>query len=151
MYDKLSGMTGTAMTEEAEFEEIYNLDVIEIPTNKPMIRKDNNDIIYKNERAKFKAVVEDIKESNKKGQPVLVGTVSVEKSEKLSSILKKEGIKHEVLNAKYHEKEAAIVAQAGKFGAVTISTNMAGRGTDIMLGGNSEFLAKEEMRKKGYS
>ena len=150
MYDKLSGMTGTAMTEEAEFEEIYNLDVIEIPTNKPMIRKDNNDIIYKNERAKFKAVVEDIKESNKKGQPVLVGTVSVEKSEKLSSILKKEGIKHEVLNAKYHEKEAAIVAQAGKFGAVTISTNMAGRGTDIMLGGNSEFLAKEEMRKKGY-
>ena len=151
MYDKLSGMTGTAMTEEAEFEEIYNLDVIEIPTNKPMIRKDNNDIIYKNERAKFKAVVEDIKESNKKGQPVLVGTVSVEKSEKLSSILKKEGIKHEVLNAKYHEKEAAIVAQAGKFGAVTISTNMAGRGTDIMLGGNSEFLAKEEMRRKGYS
>ena len=151
MYDKLSGMTGTAMTEEAEFEEIYNLDVIEIPTNKPMIRKDNNDIIYKNERAKFKAVVEDIKESNKKGQPVLVGTVSVEKSEKLSGILKKEGIKHEVLNAKYHEKEAAIVAQAGKFGAVTISTNMAGRGTDIMLGGNSEFLAKEEMRKKGYS
>ena len=151
MYDKLSGMTGTAMTEEAEFEEIYNLDVIEIPTNKPMIRKDNNDIIYKNERSKFKAVVEDIKESNKKGQPVLVGTVSVEKSEKLSSILKKEGIKHEVLNAKYHEKEAAIVAQAGKFGAVTISTNMAGRGTDIMLGGNREFLAKEEMRKKGYS
>ena len=151
MYSKLSGMTGTAMTEEAEFQEIYNLDVIEIPTNKPMIRKDNNDVIYKNERAKFKAVVEDIKESHAKGQPVLVGTVSVEKSEKLSSILKKEGIQHEVLNAKYHEKEAAIVAQAGKFGAVTISTNMAGRGTDIMLGGNSEFLAKEEMRRKGYS
>ena len=151
MYDKLSGMTGTAMTEEDEFQEIYKLDVIAIPTNKPMIRKDHDDIIYKNENAKFRAVVEDIKESNKKGQPVLVGTVSVEKSEKLSSILRKEGIKHEVLNAKYHEKEAAIVAQAGKYGAVTISTNMAGRGTDIMLGGNSEFLAKEEMRKQKFS
>ena len=151
MYNKLSGMTGTAMTEEGEFEEIYNLDVIEIPTNKPMIRTDRDDIIYKNENAKFRAVVRDIKESNAKGQPVLVGTVSVEKSEKLSSILKKEGIKHQVLNAKYHEQEAMIVAQAGKFGAVTISTNMAGRGTDIMLGGNSEFLAKEEMRKNGYS
>ena len=151
MYNKLSGMTGTAMTEEAEFQEIYNLDVIEIPTNKPMIRDDKNDIIYKNENAKFKAVVEDIKQSHKKGQPVLVGTVSVEKSEKLSGILKKEGISHQVLNAKYHEKEAAIVAQAGKYGAVTISTNMAGRGTDIMLGGNSEFLAKEEMRKQKYS
>ena len=151
MYSKLAGMTGTAMTEEAEFQEIYNLDVIEIPTNKPMIRADKDDIIYKNENAKFKAVVEDIKESHEKGQPVLVGTVSVEKSEKLSSILKKEGIPHQVLNAKYHEKEAAIVAQAGKYGAVTISTNMAGRGTDIMLGGNSEFLAKEEMRKQGYS
>ncbi len=151
MYSKLAGMTGTAMTEESEFQEIYNLDVIEIPTNKPMIREDKNDIIYKNENAKFKAVVEDIKESHAKGQPVLVGTVSVEKSEKLSSILKKEGIPHQVLNAKYHEKEAAIVAQAGKYGAVTISTNMAGRGTDIMLGGNSEFLAKEEMRKQGYS
>ena len=151
MYNKLSGMTGTAMTEESEFQEIYNLDVIEIPTNKPMIREDKNDIIYKNENAKFRAVVEDIKASHAKGQPVLVGTVSVEKSEKLSSILKKEGIPHQVLNAKYHEKEAFIVAQAGKYGAVTISTNMAGRGTDIMLGGNSEFLAKDEMRKKGYS
>ena len=148
MYDKLSGMTGTAMTEEAEFEEIYNLDVVEIPTNKPMIRKDENDVIYKNENAKFKAIVKSIKESHEKGQPVLVGTVSIEKSEKLSKLLKQEGIKHEVLNAKYHEKEAEIVAQAGKFGAVTIATNMAGRGTDIILGGNSEFLAKEEMRRK---
>ncbi len=151
MYDKLSGMTGTAMTEEAEFEEIYKLDVVEIPTNKPMIRKDNPDIIYKNENAKFRAVIEDIKESHKKGQPVLVGTVSIEKSEKLSKMLDKEGIKHEVLNAKSHEKEAAIVAQAGKFGAVTIATNMAGRGTDIMLGGNSEFLAKQEMKRLRYT
>ena len=151
MYDKLSGMTGTAMTEESEFREIYNLDVISIPTNKPMIRIDNNDIIYKNENAKFRAVVEDIKRSHEKGQPVLVGTVSIEKSEKLSSILKREGIKHEVLNAKYHEREAQIIAQAGKFGAVTIATNMAGRGTDIMLGGNSEFLAKQEMKKQGFS
>ena len=147
MYDKLSGMTGTAMTEEAEFEEIYNLDVISIPTNKPMIRKDQNDVIYKNENAKFNAIVQSIKESHEKGQPVLVGTISIEKSEKLSRILKKEGIKHEVLNAKSHEKEAEIVAQAGKFGAVTIATNMAGRGTDIMLGGNSEYLAKQEMKK----
>ncbi len=147
MYDKLSGMTGTAMTEEAEFEEIYNLDVISIPTNRPMIRKDEHDVIYKNENAKFRAIVESIKESHKKGQPVLVGTVSIEKSEKLSAILKKEGIKHEVLNAKFHEKEAEIIAQAGKFGAVTIATNMAGRGTDIMLGGNSEYLAKQEMRR----
>ena len=147
MYDKLSGMTGTAMTEAAEFEEIYNLDVVEIPTNKPMIRKDENDVIYKNENAKYRAIVESIKESHKKGQPVLVGTVSIEKSEKLSKLLKQEGIKHEVLNAKYHEKEAEIIAQAGKFGAVTIATNMAGRGTDIMLGGNSEYLAKETMRK----
>ena len=151
MYNKLSGMTGTAMTEEAEFEEIYNLDVVEIPTNKPMIRKDENDVIYKNENAKFKAIVKSIKESHKKGQPVLVGTVSIEKSEKLSKLLRQEGIKHEVLNAKYHEKEAEIVAQAGKFGAVTIATNMAGRGTDIILGGNSEFLAKEEMRRKKIS
>ena len=149
MYDKLSGMTGTAMTEEDEFNEIYNLDVVEIPTNRELKRLDNNDIIYKNENAKFRAVVRDIKESNSKGQPVLVGTVSIEKSEKLSSILKKEGIKHEVLNAKQHEKEAQIIAQAGKFGAVTIATNMAGRGTDIMLGGNSEYLAKQEMRKLG--
>ena len=151
MYDKLSGMTGTAMTEEAEFEEIYKLDVIEIPTNKPMVREDHPDIIYKNENAKYRAVIEDIKESHKKGQPVLVGTVSIEKSEKLSKLLVKEGIKHEVLNAKFHEKEAAIVAQAGKYGAVTIATNMAGRGTDIMLGGNSEFLAKQEMIKLRYT
>ena len=151
MYDKLSGMTGTAMTEEDEFEEIYKLDVIEIPTNKPLARIDHPDTIYKNENAKFRAVIEDIKESHKKGQPVLVGTVSIEKSEKLSKLLSKEGIKHEVLNAKFHEKEAQIVAQAGKFGAVTIATNMAGRGTDIMLGGNSEFLAKQEMAKLKYS
>ncbi len=151
MYDKLSGMTGTAMTEEAEFQEIYKLDVIEIPTNKPMVRDDHHDIIYKNESAKYRAVISDIKESFAKGQPVLVGTVSIEKSEKLSSMLKKEGIKHQVLNAKFHEKEAEIIAQAGKFGTVTIATNMAGRGTDIMLGGNSEYLAKQEMRKFGYS
>ena len=151
MYEKLAGMTGTAMTEESEFREIYNLDVITIPTNKPMIRVDHNDIIYKNEAAKYRAVVNDIKESYQKGQPVLVGTVSIEKSEKLSSILKREGIKHEVLNAKYHEKEAQIIAQAGKYGQVTIATNMAGRGTDIMLGGNSEFLAKQEMKKMGYT
>ncbi len=147
MYDKLAGMTGTAMTEAEEFEEIYNLDVVSIPTNKPMIRDDQNDVIYKNENAKFKAVVESIKESHSKGQPVLIGTVSIEKSEKLSKLLQQERIPHEVLNAKSHEKEAMIVAQAGKFGAVTIATNMAGRGTDIMLGGNSEYLAKEEMRK----
>ena len=151
MYDKLSGMTGTAMTEEAEFQEIYKLDVIEIPTNKPLAREDDPDIIYKNENAKFRAVIEDIKESHSKGQPVLVGTVSIEKSEKLSRLLDKEGIKHTVLNAKQHEKEAEIVAQAGKYGAVTIATNMAGRGTDIMLGGNSEYLAKQEMKKQGYS
>jgi len=150
MYTKLAGMTGTAMTEKSEFEEIYNLDIITIPTNKPMIREDHNDIIYKNENGKFRAIVNDIKESHEKGQPVLVGTVSIEMSEKLSSILKREGIKHEVLNAKYHEKEAEIIAQAGKFGSVTIATNMAGRGTDITLGGNSEFLAKQEMRKRGY-
>jgi len=151
MYDKLSGMTGTAMTEAGEFEEIYSLSVVEIPTNKPMIREDENDVIYKNENAKFRAIVQSIKKSHEKGQPVLVGTVSIEKSEKLSKLLKQEGIKHEVLNAKYHEKEAEIVAQAGKLGAVTIATNMAGRGTDIMLGGNSEFLAKEEMRKNKVS
>ncbi len=147
MYDKLAGMTGTAMTEAEEFEEIYNLDVVSIPTNKPMIRNDQNDVIYKNENAKFRAVVESVKESHSKGQPVLIGTVSIEKSEKLSKLLQQERIPHEVLNAKSHEKEAMIVAQAGKFGAVTIATNMAGRGTDIMLGGNSEYLAKEEMRK----
>jgi preprotein translocase subunit SecA len=150
MYKKLSGMTGTAMTEESEFQEIYNLDVIAIPTNKPMARKDYNDVIYKDELIKFKAIINDIKESYEKGQPVLVGTVSVEKSEKLSKLLKAEGIPHEVLNAKYHDKEAEIIAQAGKYKAVTIATNMAGRGTDIMLGGNSEYLAKREMRKKGY-
>ena len=151
LYNKLSGMTGTAMTEEKEFEEIYNLDVIEIPTNKPLIRIDQPDIIYKNENGKYRAVIQDIKKSNEKGQPVLVGTVSIEKSEKLSKLLDKEGIKHQVLNAKQHEKEAAIIAQAGKYGAVTIATNMAGRGTDIMLGGNSEFLAKQEMSKLKYS
>ena len=151
MYNKLSGMTGTAMTEEDEFEEIYKLDVVEIPTNKPMVRVDHHDIIYKNENAKFRAVINDIKESHEKGQPVLVGTISIEKSEKLSKLLVKEGIKHEVLNAKSHEKEAAIVAQAGKYGAVTIATNMAGRGTDIMLGGNSEFLAKQEMKRLRFT
>lgn len=150
MYEKLSGMTGTAMTEENEFREIYSLDVVAIPTNKPLIRNDQTDVIYKNETAKFRAVIEDIKASHEKGQPVLVGTVSIENSEKISSLLNKEGIKHEVLNAKNHEKEAEIIAQAGKYGAVTIATNMAGRGTDIMLGGNSEYLAKQEMRKMQY-
>jgi len=151
MYNKLSGMTGTAMTEESEFQEIYHLDVVSIPTNKPMIRKDTSDIIYKNEKAKFRAVVQDVKESYAKGQPVLIGTVSIEKSEKLSKILTKEGIKHQVLNAKAHEREAEIIAQAGKYGAVTIATNMAGRGTDIMLGGNSEYLAKQEMKRMKYA
>ncbi|MBR3511341.1 MAG: preprotein translocase subunit SecA [Clostridia bacterium] len=150
MYNKLSGMTGTAMTEEDEFKEIYNLDVIAIPTNKPVIRTDLDDVIYKNENVKFKAVIEDIKASHEKGQPVLVGTVSIDKSERLSELLSREGIKHEVLNAKNNEREALIIAQAGKYGAVTIATNMAGRGTDIMLGGNSEFLAKQELRKEGY-
>ena len=148
MYEKLSGMTGTAMTEENEFQEIYNLDVIAIPTNKPVIRLDENDIIYKNERAKFNAIVNSVKEAHSKGQPILIGTVSVEKSELLSKKLKEAGIKHTVLNAKYHEQEAEIIAQAGKYGAVTIATNMAGRGTDIMLGGNSEFLAKQEMKEE---
>ena len=151
MYDKLSGMTATAMTEESEFQEIYHLDVVSIPTNKPMIRKDLSDIIYKNENAKFRAVVRDVKESYSKGQPVLIGTVSIEKSEKLSKILTKEGIRHQVLNAKAHEREAEIIAQAGKYGAVTIATNMAGRGTDIMLGGNSEYLAKQEMKRRKYA
>ena len=149
-YAKLAGMTGTALTEEEEFREIYALDVVEIPTNRPMVRKDRDDIIYSTERGKIRAVIADIKESYEKGQPVLVGTTTVEKSEVLSALLKKEGIKHEVLNAKYHEKEAEIVAQAGKFGAVTIATNMAGRGTDIMLGGNTEALAKHELKKRGY-
>ncbi len=151
LYKKLSGMTGTALTEEEEFREIYNLDVVEVPTNKPMIRNDYNDAVYTTQAAKYRAVVEQIRECNAKGQPVLVGTVSIEKSEFLSEILKKHGIAHTVLNAKYHEKEAEIVAQAGKLGAVTISTNMAGRGTDIMLGGNAEFMAKQEMRKNGRS
>ena len=151
MYEKLSGMTGTAMTEEKEFQEIYNLDVVAIPTNMPLIRNDQVDIIYKNEKAKFNAVVEDIKQSHEKGQPVLVGTASIENSEKISKLLSKVGLPHEVLNAKNHEKEAEIIAQAGKFGAITIATNMAGRGTDIMLGGNSEYLAKQEMRKLKYS
>jgi len=151
MYNKLSGMTGTAMTEEQEFQSIYKLDVVEIPTNRPTVRRDLNDVVYKSEKGKFRAVVEEIKQSYEKGQPVLVGTITIEKSEELSRMLKREGIKHEVLNAKYHEKEAEIISQAGKFGAVTIATNMAGRGTDIMLGGNSEFLAKQDMRKQGFS
>ena len=150
MYEKLSGMTGTAMTEEQEFREIYGMDVIEIPTNKPVIRKDMADVVYKTENGKFNAVVEQVKECHEKGQPVLVGTVSIETSERLSALLKRHGIKHQVLNAKYHEKEAEIVAQAGQYGAVTIATNMAGRGTDIMLGGNAEYLAKNQMRKEGY-
>ena len=151
LYDKLSGMTGTAMTEEEEFREIYKLDVVEIPTNRPMIRKDQPDVVYKTERGKFNAVIEDIIEHHEKGQPVLVGTISIEKSEQLSSLLKKRGVKHEVLNAKYHDKEAEIVAQAGQKGAVTIATNMAGRGTDIKLGGNAEFMAKAEMRRMQFS
>ena len=151
LYDKLAGMTGTAMTEVTEFQQIYKLDVVEIPTNKPVIRDDMQDVIYKTERAKFNAVIENIVECHEKGQPVLVGTISIEKSEVLSALLKKRGIKHNVLNAKYHDKEAEIIAQAGKFGAVTIATNMAGRGTDIMLGGNAEYLAKSELRKMGYS
>lgn len=149
LYKKLSGMTGTAMTEEDEFREIYKLDVVEIPTNKPVIRIDHHDVIYKTEDGKFRAAIEQIKECHEKGQPVLVGTISIEKSEKLSKMLSKAGIKHQVLNAKQHEKEAQIVAQAGQFGAVTIATNMAGRGTDILLGGNAEFLAKADMRKMG--
>ena len=150
LYTKLSGMTGTALTEEEEFREIYNLDVVEIPTNKPMIRNDMNDVVYRTIRGKYRAIVEQIKECHAKGQPVLVGTVSIEKSEELSAILGRNGIPHTVLNAKFHEKEAEIIAQAGKFGAVTISTNMAGRGTDITLGGNAEYLAKNEMKKLGY-
>ena len=151
LYDKLSGMTGTAMTEEPEFNEIYNLDIIAVPTNKPMIRKDYDDVVYQTEKAKFNAVIDQVIECHEKGQPVLVGTVSIDKSELLSSMLKRRGIKHNVLNAKQHAREAEIVAQAGKKGAVTIATNMAGRGTDILLGGNAEFLAVAQMRKKGYT
>lgn len=149
MYDKLSGMTGTAMTEEGEFRDIYNIDVVEIPTNKPVQRDDDNDHIYLNEDAKFKAVTREIAEANEKGQPVLVGTVSIDKSEALSKYLKRAGIRHNVLNAKKHEQESEIVAQAGRFGQVTIATNMAGRGTDIVLGGNPEYLAKKELKKQG--
>ncbi len=151
MYDKLSGMTGTAMTEESEFREIYDMDVVEIPTNEPVIREDFPDSIYATEIAKFNAIVEEVKQANEKGQPVLVGTISIERSEMISSLLKRQGVKHEVLNAKYHEREAEIVAQAGRLGSVTIATNMAGRGTDIMLGGNPDFLAKNELKKKGFS
>ncbi|MBP3413504.1 MAG: preprotein translocase subunit SecA [Oscillospiraceae bacterium] len=149
LYSKLSGMTGTALTEQEEFNSIYKLDIVEIPTNKPIARIDHNDSVYKTEAGKLRAVIQQIKDCNEKGQPVLVGTVSIEKSELLSKLLKREGVKHTVLNAKHHEKEAEIVAQAGKFGAVTISTNMAGRGTDIMLGGNAEYMALSDLRKKG--
>lgn len=150
MYNKLSGMTGTALTEEDEFREIYNLDVIEIPTNQPIVRDDRADIVYKTQNAKFGAVIDEIEAAHSTGQPVLVGTISIEMSEHLSKMLKKRQIPHEVLNAKYHEKEAEIVAQAGKFGSVTIATNMAGRGTDIMLGGNADFLAKQQLAREGF-
>ena len=150
MYGKLAGMTGTALTEEEEFQAIYKLDVVEIPTNKPMIRVDHPDCVYKNEAGKFNAVIDEVTELHRRGQPVLIGTISIEKSELLSNMLRRRGVPHQVLNAKFHEKEAEIIAQAGKLGAVTIATNMAGRGTDIMLGGNPEFLAKQELRKQGY-
>ena len=151
LYEKLSGMTGTALTEREEFEEIYKLDVIEIPTNRPMIRVDHPDAVYKTIAGKDRAILEQIRRCHEKGQPVLVGTVSIEKSEEISSMLRKNGIQHNVLNAKHHDREAEIVAQAGKLGAVTIATNMAGRGTDIMLGGNAEFMARRELRRLGYS
>ena len=151
LYNKLSGMTGTALTEEEEFSTIYKLDIVEIPTNRPVIRIDNEDAVYKTENGKYRAVIRQIKECHEKGQPVLVGTVSIEKNELLGKLLTREGIKHNLLNAKNHEKEAEIVAQAGKFGAVTVATNMAGRGTDIMLGGNAEYLAKTDLRKAGMT
>ena len=146
LYDKLSGMTGTALTEEEEFGAIYQLDVVEIPTNKPIARIDQTDVVYKTEAGKFRAIINQVKQCHEKGQPVLVGTISIEKSEILSKLLKKAGVPHNVLNAKFHEQEAQIVAQAGKLGAVTIATNMAGRGTDIVLGGNAEFMAMNELR-----
>ena len=151
LYSKLSGMTGTAMTEEEEFGTIYKLDIVEIPTNRPVVRIDNEDAVYKTEQGKYRAVIRQVKECHEKGQPVLVGTVSIEKNELLSRMLTKEGIKHNLLNAKNHEKEAEIVAQAGQFGAVTVATNMAGRGTDIMLGGNAEYMATNDLRKAGYT
>ena len=151
LYEKLSGMTGTALTEEEEFSAIYKLDIVEIPTNKPVVRIDHNDVVYKTEAGKFRAVIAQIRQCHEKGQPVLVGTISIEKSELLSKMLKREGVQHTVLNAKHHEREAEIVAQAGKLGAVTISTNMAGRGTDIMLGGNAEYMALSDLRKQGVA
>ena len=149
MYDKLAGMTGTAMTEEQEFRDIYRLDVVELPTNKPLARVDLPDAVYKTQKGKYAAILDIIAECYSRRQPILVGTTSIEKSEMISKLLKARGIPHEVLNAKFHEKEAEIVAQAGKPGAVTISTNMAGRGTDIMLGGNAEYLAKDALRREG--
>src|SRR5262249_3024043 len=149
MYNKPAGMTGTAETEAAEFSKIYNLDIVVIPTNRPLLRIENPDIVYRTEKEKFYAVSDEIQKMNETGQPVLVGTTSIEKSERLSDLLKKKGVRHVVLNAKYHEREAEIVAQAGRLGAVTIATNMAGRGTDILLGGNAEFMAKQEALKAG--
>src|SRR5512135_3453763 len=151
LFNNLAGMTGTGETEAPEFGKIYNLDVVVIPTHRPMIRMDNADFIYKTESGKFTAAIKEIEERHQKGQPVLVGTISIVKSETLSSLLKKKGIKHSVLNAKYHEMEAEIVAQAGRYGAVTIATNMAGRGTDIVLGGNPEGLARQSLRGKEYA
>ena len=151
MYKKLSGITGTAKTEEEEFKSIYRRDVVQIPTNKPVIREDMDDVVYKTKAAKYKFAVDEIEERHKNGQPILVGTISIEDSEMLSDMLKKRGIRHEVLNAKNHEKEAEIVAQAGRFWQVTIATNMAGRGTDIILGGNPEFMTVKEMKRLGYA
>src|SRR5688572_30280026 len=150
MYDKLSGMTGTANTQLTEFQSVYDLDVVEVPTNRQMIRSDEQDLIYKTEDAKWNAVVEDLAQRHENGQPVLVGTVSIEKSERLAGYLNRRGVPHHVLNAKQHEKEAMIIAQAGRKGSVTVATNMAGRGVDIMLGGNSEYLARQEMAANGW-